>query len=257
MNSNTSESTIAAPQSLIPFRDDFGRVIGLEYKKGPDGSVDWRAMIPPEHLFVNKKNLEKKGLPLTDNVAEVGDENLLIKLSGIKHLAKIRGYKSVKYEIFSSDSERCVVKCAIEWLPNFESDSVVYEDVANATIYNTSDFGQKFLETVAANRAFVRAVRNYLNIFIVGSDEVDTSRGAKDLVPAPEEETPLPTPQKLLEKLARNRGLNNFAALKTFLAEKGHDIKCVSLGEAKKIADLAPKDVRVINGLLSEETSNA
>jgi hypothetical protein len=33
------------------------------------------------------------------------------------------------------------------------------------------------LETIAANRAFVRCVRNFLNIHIVGADEIDSSNG--------------------------------------------------------------------------------
>jgi hypothetical protein len=44
--------------------------------------------------------------------------------------------------------------------------------MANATLDNTHDFGQNFLETMACNRAFVRCVRNFLNIHIVGADEI-------------------------------------------------------------------------------------
>ncbi len=49
---------------------------------------------------------------------------------------------------------------------------LVYEEVANATLANTNSFSQLFLETIASNRAFVRAVRNALRIDIVGTDEL-------------------------------------------------------------------------------------
>jgi len=47
--------------------------------------------------------------------------------------------------------------------------------MANATIDNTNSFAKKFLETIACNRAFVRCVRNFLNVHIVGDDEIDKS----------------------------------------------------------------------------------
>ena len=57
-----------------------------------------------------------------------------------------------------------------------------YTDVGNATLANTDAFCAKFLETIACNRAFVRCVRNYLNIHIVGADEIDKSKGAGQAV---------------------------------------------------------------------------
>ena len=43
---------------------------------------------------------------------------------------------------------------------------------------NTSSFATKFLETIACNRSFVRCVRNFLNVHIVGDDEIDKSDGS-------------------------------------------------------------------------------
>ena len=52
---------------------------------------------------------------------------------------------------------------------------LIYSDTANATLDNTDSFCAKFLETIACNRAFVRCVRNYLGVHIVGADEIDKS----------------------------------------------------------------------------------
>ena len=70
--------------------------------------------------------------------------------------------------------------------------------MANATVYNTSSFAQKFLETIAANRAFVRCVRNFLNIHIVGADEIDSSNGKS--LPSASLETPSCGPLSVLMK---------------------------------------------------------
>ena len=52
-----------------------------------------------EHLFPNKSwfDLRKKDMPRS--VVGLGDHQLLIKLSGIKELAKLRGFLDVSYDI--------------------------------------------------------------------------------------------------------------------------------------------------------------
>jgi len=67
--------------------------------------------------------------------------SFLIKLAGIKELAKLRGYTSVKYDVIKCEASYVAVKCGITWIPNYESEyESYYEDVANATVNNTSDF---------------------------------------------------------------------------------------------------------------------
>jgi len=94
---------------------------------------------------------------------------------------------------------------------------VAFEDIANATIDNTSNFAQKFLETIAANRAFVRCVRNFLNVHIVGADEIDSSQGTP--VPSVTQETKRPeklSPINLLmEKV--DLGEEDFSTFKDIL----------------------------------------
>ena len=158
-------------------RNELGLLEGVEYQYNEDGSVNWRAMVGEEHLYPNKGWFEKFNKPMPKTVEGLGDHQLLIKLSGIKELAKLRGFTKVTHEIVKCDTEHVAVKCGITWTSNYESDNqeVYFEDIANATVYNTSSFARKFLETIATNRAFVRCVRNFLNVHIVGADEIDTS----------------------------------------------------------------------------------
>lgn len=160
-------------------RNVLGLFDGVEYQYNEDGTVNWRSMISPEHLYVNKEWFERWEKPIPNTTKDLKDHQLLIKLGGIKELAKLRGFTSVTYpDITTSREGYCVVKCRIQWVPNFENpDGALFEDVANATFNNTSNFAEKFLEPIAANRAFVRCVRNFLNIHIVGADEVDGSKG--------------------------------------------------------------------------------
>lgn len=158
-------------------RNECGLVEGVEYKYNEDGSINWRAMVSAEHLYPNKGWFEARNQPMPNSTEGLEDYQLLIKLSGIKELAKLRGFLNVSYDIVKCGIDHVAIKCTIDWLGNFESEnqSITFQDVANATAYNTSNFAQKFLETIATNRAFVRCVRNFLNIHIVGADEIDTS----------------------------------------------------------------------------------
>ncbi|MDA7495867.1 hypothetical protein N8462_01135 [bacterium] len=167
-------------------RNKFGLLEGVNYEYNEDGSVNWRAMIVPEHLYPNKGWFEARNKPMPKSIKGLEDNQLLIKLSGIKELAKLRGFSKVHYEVIKCEIDHVSVKCGINWIPNFENPtqesdhlpaSTSFEDLANATVHNTSSFAQKFLETIAANRAFVRCVRNFLNVHIVGADEIDTSGG--------------------------------------------------------------------------------
>lgn len=181
-------------------RNDLGLIEGVDYQHNEDGSVNWRAMITSDHLYPNKGWFEIRNKPIPSNIDGLDDTQLLIKLSGIKELAKLRGFTKVSYDVIKCESDHVAVKCAISWIGNFESgDEIIhFEDMANATVYNTSSFAQKFLETIAANRAFVRCVRNFLNIHIVGADEIDSSNGKS--LPSASLETPSCGPLSVLMK---------------------------------------------------------
>ncbi len=192
-----------------------GLLKSVEYEYNEDGSVNWRAMVDPKHLFPNKSWFEARNKPLPKSIEGLQDNQLLIKLAGIKELAKLRGYNSVRYDVIKCEKDHVSIKCEISWIANFEnpeneSDFVPattrFEDIANATTENTSSFATKFLETIAANRAFVRCVRNFLNVHIVGDDEIDKSNGTPQH-PETEEVEPLKklTPNGVLEGLATSK----------------------------------------------------
>lgn len=167
-------------------RDERGLVKGLEYKFTEDGLINWAAMLKPEHLYVLKDKEQKvkdaygkasKDLDLTT----IDPKLVCILLTGIRYLAQIRGFTSIKpivnssvydpnYQIIAS----CTATCEINWIGNFETgmQPVQSGDVAGASLGSTDSFVKKYIETIAANRALCRAVRGFLNISIVSKDEV-------------------------------------------------------------------------------------
>lgn len=161
-------------------RDENGLLENVSYIFNEDGSIDWRSMIKEEHLFPNKLWFESRKKPVPKTIEGLKDHQLLIKLSGIKELAKLRGFSDLSYNILKCEQDHVAVTCSIRFIPNYETNGspVHFEDMANATLNNTSSFATKFLETIACNRAFVRAVRNFLNVHIVGDDEIDKSENS-------------------------------------------------------------------------------
>lgn len=198
-------------------RDENGLLKNVEYIFNDDGSINWRAMVKEEHLFPNKAWFERFNKPLPKIIDGLKDHQLLIKLSGIKELARLRGFDSVSYEMVKCQHDHVAVKCSISFISNYETpEKVVYEDMANATINNCSSFAVKFLETIACNRAFVRAVRNFLNVHIVGLDEMDTSEQKS----SSENITPSLSIHSTLEKLATQYvNCTNFDCFKEYLLE--------------------------------------
>lgn len=212
-------------------RNGFGLLDNVDYTFDDDGSVNWRSMIKDEHLFPNKSwfDMRRKDVPRT--IDGLGDHQLLIKLSGIKELAKLRGFSDVAYEVVKCEPDHVAVICRVTFLPNYETGgkAVVFQDMANATLNNTSNFATKFLETIACNRAFVRAVRNFLNVHIVGDDEID-----KSSAPAPTANVSMGlTPSSMVEGLAKEKlSCANFEEFRTVLRDwwqsgkyKNNDVK--------------------------------
>jgi len=203
-------------------RDHFGLLKSVEYVFNEDGSINWRAMIKPEFLYVNKEWFEMRRQEIPKSTEGLTDKQLLILLGGIKDVAKLRGYSSVSYSL-SGDREYVVASCRINWIPNYitNMEPVFFEDFANASVENTDRFCHKFLETIACNRAFVRCVRNFLNINIVGDDEIDKS-GKSLSIDSSENTSDLSVlkPQGTLEKLATEKGMASFEAFIAWLREQ-------------------------------------
>jgi hypothetical protein len=236
-------------------RNDHGLLSNVEYSFCEDGSVDWRSMIKDEHLFPNKSWFELRKKDVPRSIDGLADHQLLIKLSGIKELARLRGFSSVSYEVIKCELDHVAVICKMTFLPNFETcgESVTFQDVANATIENTNSFAKKFLETIACNRAFVRCVRNFLNVHIVGDDEIDKSdnhaqknNASNDLSPA----------GFLKKELSENHSISSYEDFLPLLREL-HKSKQISISTEviknwKSFSDISAKDCRTLLGTLKK-----
>jgi len=247
-------------------RNSLGLLQSIDYEFNEDGSVNWRAMVDSKHLFPNKSWFEARNKPTPRSVEGLQDNQLLIKLAGIKELAKLRGYNSVRYNVVKCEKDHVAIKCEISWVPNFENPSqesdhlpasTQFEDVANATTENTSSFATKFLETIAANRAFVRCVRNFLNVHIVGDDEIDKSNGLPQH-PEADEVEPLKklTPNGVLESLASTKlKCSSFNSFKDKLRELW-TLELYRNDDAKnwqKYDDVPAKEARLLINIIKNE----
>ena len=153
-------------------RDDDGLIKGLDYALTEDGLIDWRKMVKHEFLVANRDRTSES------DVSKLEDNQLLILLGGIKELAQIRGYSNVQYSVQTPSSDYVVATCSITWTPNYETEGreVTFSAIGDASPDNTKSFARFFLGPIAENRAFVRCVRNFLKINIVGQDEMGESK---------------------------------------------------------------------------------
>ena len=236
-------------------RDNYGLIETQEYIHEEDGSINWRAMIKDEHLYPNKDYFLRFDKEVPESIEGLKDNQLLIKLSGIKELARLRGIKSSKFITEKLDDDYVVVKSCIKFIGNYETsmEDVYFEEVANATYNNTDGFSAKFLESIAANRAFVRCVRNFLNIHIVGADEIDKSDGE----PINKEEVAGikdTTPNALLEKKAKAIGFVDFESFKKGKMRelwKEDKYKNENTSHWESYQDIEPKEARILLEIIS------
>lgn len=242
------------PNSIGPgkfSRDDNGLLVNIPYTFNEDGSVNWRAMIKDEYLFPNKSwfDLRKKDCPKSIN--GLADHQLLIKLGGIKELARLRGFSSVQYNTVKCEDHHVAVSCKISFIPNYETSNepILFEDMANATIDNTNSFAKKFLETIACNRAFVRCVRNFLNVHIVGDDEIDKSDPKKTI-----QSNDLSPSGFLKKELKQKYNVSNYEDFLPVLREL-HKSKQISIStevikQWNSFDDISAKDCRILLGAI-------
>ena len=216
-DNNTVEDQEVAKRVFGPDiynRDKHGLLNCVEYAFNEDGSVNWRAMVNPKHLYANKGWFEAKKKAIPSSIEGLSDSQLLISLSGIKALAKLRGFHSVDYDVSHPFENHVTSRCSINWEANYETIGAVrYSECANATSDNTNVFCDKFLETIACNRSFVRCVRNFLNIYIVSEEEIDMS---PEKMAEPNDSRSEITPQGTLKKIVNQvYGIDDFEAFKS------------------------------------------
>ena len=235
-------------------RDENGLLINTKYTFNDDGSVNWRAMIKDEHLFPNKGWFESRKKEVPRNIDGLKDHQLLIKLSGIKELARLRGFNHISYFTEKCELNHVAVNCTVGFIGNYETggESISFQDMANATLDNTSSFATKFLETIACNRSFVRCVRNFLNVHIVGDDEIDKSNS-----PVSAGGSSSLSPQGVLKTHAQSIGCSSFDDFKDKLRKWYKDglYECDGDSPANwdSFSDIPPKEARVFIKLIKTQ----
>jgi len=212
-NTATPTSQVTPPKLVT--RNQYGLIEDqtLNYIFNDDGTINWRKMVKTEHLVPNRQKTQE-----TD-VSKLQDKDLLILLGGIKELAQIRGYTSVEYKVVAASESYFATSCKITWLPNYETGGkeIVFESLADASVNNTKSFARFFLAAIAENRAFVRCVRNFLKINIVSQEELGDAKLLDDSSSVNENPT---SPQSLLEKVMKEKGVNFDTLKKRLIKEK-------------------------------------
>jgi len=240
-------------------RDENGLLNNVGYEFNEDGSINWRAMIKEEHLFPNRSWFESRSKDCPRSISGLADHQLLIKLAGIKELAKLRGFEDVSYETVKCDEGHVAVCCNITFIPNYEtmSRAVKFQDMANATLNNTSSFATKFLETIACNRAFVRCVRNFLNVHIVGDDEIDKSSPSQNVsTPKASKGNPFSPSTTLQKKAEQDLGCKKFSDFKDHIREWWRSkidgvYQNDNVSNWNDWSDISDKDARILIGVIS------
>jgi hypothetical protein len=227
-------------------RDINGLLECVDYTFNPDNTINWRAMINKEHLVPNRdafKNQKDVNLKEID-VSSLADNQLLILLAGIKELAQIRGYRNVSYDVIQAQPDYVAVKCTISWMPNYETnmETVSFSALADAHLDNTKDFAKNFLMAIAENRAFIRTVRSFLKINIVGNDEMGKTTHIDSEV---EPNTSITQPVALLQKTMEEHGIS-FEQVKERAVQKKMD----GAENWSKIEDISPLSMfTIISGI--------
>jgi hypothetical protein len=211
-NINTQEKEVNIPIKLFG-RNNYGLInsTDINYIFNEDGTINWRGMIKSQYLVPNRQKTQE-----TD-ISKLEDKDLLILLGGIKELAQIRGYTNVSYKVVAASENYFATSCRITWIPNYETEGreISFESLADASFNNTKSFARYFLAAIAENRAFVRCVRNFLKINIVGQEELGD---AKILDENTFVENPT-SPYNLLEKLMKEKNIT-FNTLKNKLIKE-------------------------------------
>jgi hypothetical protein len=169
----TGEKGVVGPKGKSQFKRDNNGLLGsVDYVFHEDGTIDWRAMVKDQYLVPNRDRTSE-----TD-ISKLKDSELIILLGGIKELAQIRGYTSVKYAVKCPSPDYVVTTCSVDWIPNYETEgqSITFSAIGDASPDNTKSFARFFLGPIAENRAFVRCVRNFLKINIVAQEELGESK---------------------------------------------------------------------------------
>ena len=187
----------------------------VEYSFDENGFIDWRKMLNDEWLYPNPTKY-----PASADVSKLKDSDLCVLLQGYKELAQVRGYTDVTYDVTSPSPDYVIATCTITWKPNYETENeaVIFSAIGDASPANINGFGALYLGPMAENRAFVRCVRNFLKIGIVGRDELAGNVGGAPKVATPAQAS------LVTESVS---SADPHAVLSTLMSEKGVTIEAL------------------------------
>jgi len=210
-----------------------------DFPRDEIGLIDWKSLIPKKFIDLSTEWCAANGVDKTtlsrDDIEEkletVPDEAKVILLPGFKAIAKLRGLKAIHSDVKHVEHNYVTVVCLLEFT-DMDGEVSHSTGIANATNENTSYPFNMYLEAMAENRAFIRAVRNALNINIVGYEEL---KGNSPQISSEldEFESAL-SPQATLRKIIENKG-KTFGDLKATLKKNGYD------GEYESFEDVPPE----------------
>lgn len=213
-------------------RDPNGLFKHIQYAFTPEGRVDWKKMLLPEHIYIKpdaKAEVEAKygkSVSELDPIADsIEDRYLISTLAGARYLAWLRGVISVETIIHESNPGYASATCRLRCIPMYDSIYTEYCDSANAHIDNTDKFMKLFFVEAAVNRAFVRAVRGLLNISIVSKEEISYAKPTEDKAAA-SDTRPSKAPSNIatsVKKALKRLGYAKFDHAKEKLIELGVD----------------------------------
>lgn len=205
--------------------------------------LDWREEVKMEYLYLNKDvaarykliDNAKKFLKRDDEVAILESLDFdhpakTLLLQFFKDLAHKQGFHSIRYiPTGNSSFDYAGFSCEILW-----QDGTVSSGVGDAHPGNCFSFTKHYCGPIAENRAFIRSVKSYFNIPILGRDEIGPSsddedqsvknRYSQSTETATEKKTSsssIPSPQGLLEKVVKEKlNIKSFDDFKSYLRGK-------------------------------------
>lgn len=169
-------------KSFKQIRNSDGLIEGVEHPLDELGFPNWKEMVPKEFVALNKQAYAAEGINVDvlspEEVetfkAGAAETHKLILLGGFKYLARLRGILSQEFRLVDSDRDVAKVSCTIKFIPNFENpEGLTMTTVMSQLKERTDPRFAQYLEALASNRAFIRCVKEALNINILGYEEID------------------------------------------------------------------------------------
>lgn len=228
-----------------------------------DSKINWREKLDSniDYLLLNKDTAKRKKLITKDYIPRdeeieilkslEDDSAKLIFLQFFKDLLHEEGFQSVEYfPIGEASPDYCGLVCKITW-----KNGQISSGVADAHRGNCYSFTSSYVGAMAENRSFVRSVKSYFNISILGYDEIGTGSGSNNGSGASNTgsgrstggNTPqtAPTgPESTLQKIVKEKlNINSFAKFKSHLSEQ--------IQSSKETAWVQPEDYKLWKDLES------